>query len=317
AHGPNGPVRIVGQDGPMRGLDVAEGLVPGYARTAAAQEGTMRFETLASGYGLVEGPSVDAEDGLYFSDVLGGGVYRRAPDGTLETIVPKRRGVGGIALHADGGVVVSGRDLVHVRSGVSRALFSIPDLPGWNDICTDALGRVYGGALRFAVFDPDAKPTPGECWRVEGEGRASKLYGGLVHANGIGLSPDERRLYHSDTRRRVIVVHDLLRDGGVANRRELEIERPGAPDGLAFDEAGCLWVAIAGGGRVDRLTPDGRRDRSLEVPASLVTSLCFAGSDRRDLVVVTGDNREEPERRGSLLRIRVDVTGAPVHPARI
>ncbi len=277
----------------------------------------MRFETLAAGYGLVEGPTVDPEGGIVFSDVLGGGVYRRAPDGTLATLVPKRRGVGGIALHAEGGVVVSGRDLVHVRSGVTRTLFSIPDLPGWNDLCTDSAGRVYAGALRFAVFEPDADARPGECWRVEGEGRGTELYGGLVHANGIALSPDERALYHSDTRRRVIVVHDLRPDGTVAHRRELEVDPPGAPDGLAFDEAGCLWVAIAGGGRVDRLTPRGRRDTSLEVPASLVTSLCFAGSDRRDLVVVTGDNRLDPERGGSLLRTRVAVAGAPVHPARI
>jgi gluconolactonase len=276
-----------------------------------------RFETLAHGYGLVEGPTADPEGGLVFSDVLGGGVYRRAPDGSIETLVPKRRGVGGIALHREGGVVVSGRDLVHVRDGVTRVVFSIPGLPGWNDLCTDAQGRVYAGALRFAVFDPAARETPGECWRVEAEGQGQELYGGVVHANGIGLSPDGRTLYHSDTRRRVLVVHDLRDDGGAENRRELGIEAPGAPDGLALDEAGCLWVAIYGGGRVDRITPAGRRDSSLEVPATRVTSLCFAGPDRRDLVVVSSDNREQPERRGSIFRTRVAAAGAAVHPAGV
>ncbi len=275
------------------------------------------FETLASGYGLVEGPTVDPGGGLVFSDVLGGGVFRRAPDGSVETLVPRRRGVGGIALHAEGGIVVSGRDLVHVRAGVTRPVFTIPGLPGWNDLCTDSRGRVYAGSLRFAVFDRAAAPAPGECWRVEGAGGASELYGGLVHANGIALSPDERSIHHSDTRRRVVVVHDLLSDGSAVRRREFAVETPGAPDGLAFDEAGCVWVAIAGGGRVDRYTPEGRRDRSLEVPASLVTSLCFAGDDRRDLVVVTADNTEAPERRGSIFRTRVEAVGAPVYPARV
>jgi gluconolactonase len=275
------------------------------------------FETLASGYALVEGPTVDPEGGLVFSDVLGGGVFRRAPDGRIETLVPKRRGVGGIALHADGGVVVSGRDLVHVRDGVTRPVFSIPGLPGWNDLCTDSRGRVYAGSLRFAVFDRAAAPVPGECWRVEGGGDASELYGGLLHANGIALSPDERTIHHSDTRRGVVVSHDLLPEGRAARRREFAVEAPGAPDGLACDEAGCVWVAIAGGGRVDRYTPEGRRDRSLAVPANVVTSLCFAGDDRRDLVVVSADNLEAPERRGSIFRTRVDVAGAPVHPARV
>src|SRR5262245_14607313 len=112
----------------------------------------MQFEVLASGYGLVEGPNEDAAGAIVFSDVLGGGVHRVDPSGAVSTVVPKRRGVGGIALHADGGVVCSGRDIVHVRDGVTRTLFGIPGLPGWNDLCTDAAGRVYAGALRFPVF---------------------------------------------------------------------------------------------------------------------------------------------------------------------
>ena len=170
-------------------------------------------ETLASGYGLVEGPTVDDDGNLYFSDVLGGGVYRREPDGDITTVVPKRRGVGGIALHADGGVVVSGRDIVHARDGENRTLYSIDGLPGWNDICADAAGRVYAGSIRFAVFDPDATPVPGELWRIDREGDATCLYDNVLHANGVVLSPGEQTIYHSDTRNNVILVHTLADDG--------------------------------------------------------------------------------------------------------
>ena len=38
-------------------------------------------ETLASGYGLVEGPTVDEDGNLYFSDVLGGDAMQ--PDGMV------------------------------------------------------------------------------------------------------------------------------------------------------------------------------------------------------------------------------------------
>lgn len=274
-----------------------------------------RFETLASGYALVEGPTVAPDGSLYWSDVLRGGVYRLRSDGVVETVVPKRRGVGGIALHEDGGLVLSGRDLVHVREGVTRTLFRIPDLPGWNDLCTDARGRVYAGALRFAVFEPGAEPLPGECWRVDAPGEGVRLYGDVVHANGIALSPDERWIVHSDTRSGILVAHDLDAEGRAVARRSFPVE--GHPDGLAFDTDGCVWVAVAWGGRIDRFTPSGEVDRSLEVPASLVTSLCFAGSDRRDLIVVTADNREAPERHGTIFRTHLDVAGAPVHPARV
>ncbi|HEY3096228.1 MAG TPA: SMP-30/gluconolactonase/LRE family protein [Acidimicrobiia bacterium] len=273
-------------------------------------------ETLASGYGLIEGPTVDADGNLYFSDVLRGGVYRRDPHGGITTVVPKRRGVGGITLHADGGVVVSGRDIVHVRGGESRKLFAAEAVLGWNDICADSAGRVYAGSLRFAVFDPDVEPVPGELWRIDAQDRGVVLYDGVVHANGVALSPGERTIYHSDTRNNVILVHALADDGTVDDQRAFHFP-PGAPDGMAIDAQGLLWVASARGGCVARLTPDGEIDRVLDIPAQTVTSLCFAGNEARDLYVVTADNTEAPERGGTIFRIPVDVAGAPVHPARI
>src|ERR1700709_389559 len=101
-------------------------------------------ETLAWGYGLVEGPRADDQGNLYFSDVHKGGVRRRSPDGTIEVVVPKRRGVGGIAFHADGGLVMSGRNICHVLNGETRIVWA-PDAPGLNDIFVDAKGRVICG----------------------------------------------------------------------------------------------------------------------------------------------------------------------------
>ena len=273
-------------------------------------------ETLASGYGLVEGPTVDGERNLYFSDVLGGGVYRRTPDGEITTVVPKRRGVGGILLHADGGVVVSGRDIVHVHAGENRRLFAVDGVLGWNDICADSAGRVYAGSLRFPVFDPEVEPVPGELWRIDGPDQAIDLYHGVLHANGVALSPGERTIYHSDTRNNVILVHTIADDGSAGDRRALHFP-PGAPDGMAFDAQGLFWVASARAGCVARMTPDGEIDRVLDIPAQTVTSVCFAPDGEPDLFVVTADNTEEPERRGTIFRIDAGVGGAPVHPARI
>jgi sugar lactone lactonase YvrE len=273
-------------------------------------------ETLASGYGLIEGPTVDGDGNLYFSDVLGGGVYRRDCDGEITVVVPKRRGVGGITLHTGGGVVVSGRDIVHVRDGENRTLLAVDGVPGWNDICADSAGRVYAGSIRFPVFDPDAEPVPGELWRIDAEGEATVLYGDVVHPNGVALSPGERTIYHSDTRRNVILVHTLADDGTAGDRRAFHFP-PGAPDGMALDARGLLWVASARAGCVARLTPEGEIDRVLDVPAQTVTSLCFGGGDARDVYVVTADNTEAPQRGGTIFRIPVDVAGAPVHPARI
>jgi D-xylonolactonase len=270
----------------------------------------MDWEVLAHGYGLAEAPTIDIDGSLVFSDVLGGGVYRVDGAGTVTVVVPKRRGVGGIAIHADGGIVCSGRDLQHVREGHEpRTVLRVDGVAGWNDLCTDATGRVYAGALRFAVFDPEAQVVPGELWRISLDADPAVVFGDVVHANGVACTADGRTIYLSDTRRQRVIVFDVER----AARRDIDLSALGHPDGMALDEHDGLWVALVSGG-IARLTPEGNVDRRLGPPSAFTTSLCFAG---RDLYVTTGDHSENAELRGCVLRTAVDVSGAPVAPARV
>jgi len=52
------------------------------------------MDLVASGYGLIEGPVWDKLHGLYFSDVINGGVFRLDRAGQVAPVVPKRRGIG-------------------------------------------------------------------------------------------------------------------------------------------------------------------------------------------------------------------------------
>ena len=64
------------------------------------------MEKLATGYGLIEGPVYLPGEGLLFSDVLGGGVYRLDLEtGQIETVVAHRRGIGGMAPDRRGDLV--------------------------------------------------------------------------------------------------------------------------------------------------------------------------------------------------------------------
>jgi sugar lactone lactonase YvrE len=268
-------------------------------------------ETLAYGYGLVEGPRPAPDGSVYFSDVLGGGVHRWTPDGRVELAVPKRRGIGGIALHAAGGLVVSGRSVVHVRDGVSRTLLDAPPgVTGFNDLTVDAAGRVVVGALRFLPFAGES-PVPGDFWLVEEAGSARMLFDGVAWPNGVGFSPDGRVLYASDYHAGHVLAYA---DGA---HRVFWKSPSGEVDGLAVDAAGGVWVAIGRGAGVARVRPDGVLDHVLSVPAGFVASCAFGGADGRDLYIATQDNTEEPSRGGTLFRTRVDVPGAPVAAARI
>ncbi len=270
-----------------------------------------KLELLSSGWGLIEGPRVDAHDNFYFSDVPNGGVRKLKPDGEIELVVPKRRGVGGMVLHADGGLVVSGRNIQHVSDAGSQVLFA-PDVAGFNDMHTDAQGRIYVGSLRRDPFDESTAGETGELYRINLDGSVQEIYGDVGLTNGIGLSPDGGRLYHCDSIPGRVWVSDI-NDDAVSNRREFVAEHQ-IPDGLAVDVEGGVWVALAQGGRVQRYTPDGEPDVAVAVADPFVTSVCFGGSGMRDLYVVTGGGTQLG---GCIYRTRVGVAGMPTPLARV
>ncbi|MGH2812862.1 MAG: SMP-30/gluconolactonase/LRE family protein, partial [Actinomycetota bacterium] len=252
---------------------------------------------------------------LYYADSLGGGFYRRTPDGRIDTLASGRPGIGGLALHAAGGVVVSGAELVHIKDGQTRVLLKA-DGARFNDLEPNADGAVYAGAVRWNAWAGES-PKPGELWKVSPGGESEVAYGNVLLANGLGFSPDGGVMYHSDTSAQTIIVHDIADDGSLANRRNLASIDRGFPDGLAVDEDGGIWVALFQGGAVIRFLPDGSLDRTLEVPATMVTSLFFGGPDRRDLYITTADNTENPEKAGCIFRTRSEVPGVAVPRARV
>jgi sugar lactone lactonase YvrE len=280
------------------------------------------MQELATGYGLIEGPVWDPAKGLYFSDVLGGGIYLLDRSGEVSSAVPKRRGVGGLALHQDGGLVAGGRDIVHVSLAdhsmrVLLAQIAAEGAVGFNDLTTDIRGRVYAGSIAFAVFKAqDMKP--GNLYVIDGAGKARQISDGVLLTNGLGFSPDGRRLYHSDALRELIRVYDVNEDGSVGHWRAFAATGPGSvPDGLKVAADGSVWVADAHNGRVAVFEPDGRHRRDISVPRPMVTSLCFGGDDLRDLYIVTGSWQGPSETCGTIYRLRSDVAGLPLPLARV
>jgi D-xylonolactonase len=279
----------------------------------------MELETIAWGYGLVEGPRTDGDNNLYFSDVIGGGVFRRSPAGDIETLVPGRKTVGGLALHRDGGFVMTGPDVTHWNDGETRVLLERDGVNSFNDLHTDAEGRVYVGAIRSNLEDLRAEKVPGECYRINLDGSVDELYGGVEISNGIGFSPDGGTLFHVDSTSKGIIVHDVAADGTVSNRRHIgraAFER-GIPDGMCVDTDGNLWAAHVGGRRVVKLSPSGDVLDEIAVPAKAVTSVAFGGPDMADMYIVTADNLDDESKAGTIFRTRPGVTGLPTPLAAV
>lgn len=196
------------------------------------------MEERATGYGLIEGPVWDPARGLIFSDVTNGGAYCLSADGTIEAVVPYRKGMGGLSLHADGGLVVSGRNVSYKPPGGGDTVVILEadgergEL-GFNDLTTDAAGRVYVGSVAFRPVVDGETPRPGSLYMIDLDGTARRQAEGIELTNGLGFSPDGKRLYHSDSLTHAVWVYETRDDGSLSERVVFAHMGDGStPDGL-------------------------------------------------------------------------------------
>ena len=280
-------------------------------------------EPVANGYGLVEGPVWHDDYGLMFSDVIFGGVYTVNDDKEVEPVFEHRRGIGGMAVHAEGGLVVSGKNVSLKRFGETESILLLDRDPdngnvGYNDLTTDASGRIYVGSLGSSpVFDDGLEPRAGNLYLIELDGKSRIVAEDVQLTNGLGFSPSGRVLYHSDSRRGQIYRYEVVRNGDLKPREVFHEFENGAPDGLAVAEDGSVWVANAGAGGVSVIGPDGVQLAFISIPVPMCTSVCFGGAGLRTLYIVSGSNGVAGDRRGGVYRYEASVSGLPIPPATV
>lgn len=274
---------------------------------------------LGVGDQLGEGPLWDPESGLLFwVDIEGRCFHRFCPvTAKVETFDT------GITVSALGRVAGSDKLIMATTRGVALWNWSDRSLavtvadpeegrPGsrLNDGAVDRQGNFWVGSL-----GPGFESA---LYRLGPERSLRKMESGVGVSNGIAWSLDNRTMYFTDTRRRIIFAYDFDdSSSSIANRRVL-IEVPdgeGVPDGLTLDGEGFLWSVRWGGGRIARYDPTGRLEREIMLPVTYPTSCTFGGENLDELYVTSARAplpqhlaAREPH-AGDLFRIRGSVRG--------
>lgn len=219
-----------------------------------------------------------------------------------------------------GGLIVAIKTGVGLLDTATGAFTSIVDpeadlpLTRINDAKVDRAGRFW-----FGTTSEDGAAV-GALYRMDADRSVNVLDRGYTIPNGFAWSLDGRRMYVADTPLRELREYDGdFATGAVAGRRVFAVvpADAGTPDGTTVDSAGFVWSACNGGGRIVRYAPDGSLDRTIDVPATLVTNVTFGGDDLRTLFITTAsrglsaDELRAQPLAGAVLAVRVDVPGVP------
>lgn len=239
-------------------------------------------EIIAEGFTWAEGPLwLEEINALIFSDVPENKIYQwkegegisiyLQPSGYSDSIPGDwEKGSNGLSLSPDRQLIIcqhGNRRLVYMDSELENPTSTfknittgLSDMPfnSPNDLTITKEGNIYFTDPPYGLYGQDEDihkvlEFNGVYLYVEGE--TLILIDSLTRPNGIGLSPDERKLYvaNSDTERAVWMVYDLSEDGTIESGKvfyDATSKVPtsvGMPDGLEIHPNGWIFATGPGG----------------------------------------------------------------------
>ncbi|NNC39234.1 MAG: SMP-30/gluconolactonase/LRE family protein [Acidimicrobiia bacterium] len=238
---------------------------------------------------LGEGPRWDHRKGLLaWVDILGGHVHQTDPASGFTTTIQVGPEVGALALYGDDGYLLAIRNgfatVANARVVDFQPVFNEPDVR-MNDGVVDPVGRFVAGSM-----GRDARPETGSLYQRDRDGTVRTLFGGVTISNGLAWSASGDLMYYVDSGLQRIDLMDYDPASGEVSGRRVFVDVPdadGTPDGVAIDAEDCLWVALWGGGKVRRYSPDAEIIGEIEIPAARVSACGFGGPDLDRLFITT------------------------------
>lgn len=287
---------------------------------------------VTEGLEFPEGPVVMADGSVILCEIAGERVTRVTPDGRKTVLAKVPGGPNGLARGPDGQIYIcnNGGGFGFVRKdGLLRPGASPSDYSGGRierlDPVTGQLTELYrdidGHALlqpNDLVFDDhggfyftDFGRHMGRSLLLGGlfygcaDGRkARELVFGMNTPNGVGLSPNQSRVYMASTETGRMMKFDVLSPGDVTRPHpatmseflHAQVEGFRRYDSLAVEANGNICVGSLNPGNITVLSPDGNLVDTIPMPDPLPTNIAFGGPDMRTAYVTLSG-------RGQLVRM--------------
>ena len=249
----------------------------------------------------VEGPAVDKSGNVYavnFSREGTIGIVSIAGKAGLFIELPDSSVGNGIRFDSHGDMLIADYKRhnvlkVSMKTKKASVFAHEPKMTQPNDIAIDSKDRIYAS-------DPNFVSNTGRIWLIDTKGNITMLDSLNGPANGIEISPDEKKLYVNAGRK--VWSYDLSPKAELSNK-SLLIEFPDfGTDGMRCDAAGNLFIARIGKGVVAKVSPKGDILKEIELIGKKPTNVAFGGKDGCTVYVTLMD-------MGNLESFRVNTPG--------
>ena len=256
-------------------------------------------QVLAEGVYFGEGPRW-REGRLWFSDFHAHAVMSVSLAGDLRTEVELDDQPSGLGWAPDGSLLIVSmikRQLLRRRADgrleVHADLSGVADFH-CNDMVVDALGRAYVGNFGFDLGAAVAERGMEGVWAnaptarlalVLPDGQVRVAASDMHFPNGSVITPDGRTLIVAETLASRLTAFDIGPDGALSNRR-VWAPTPGAPDGIALDASGAIWVASPRSGECVRVAEGGQVLETIDAGQACYACM-LGGEDGRTLFMMT------------------------------
>lgn len=264
---------------------------------------------VASGFQFTEGP-VWSANGKYllFSDIPANKILKLTPDGRTTVFRQPSGNSNGLTYDEQERLIAcehSNRRVTRTEKDATITVlankFEGVKLNSPNDVVVKCDGSIYFTDPPYGIQPEQQEQSVRGVYRLSSEERELSLVADdFTRPNGLAFSPDESRLYIDDSKLRHIRIFDVQSDGSLSNGRifcDMNIERPGSPDGMKIDIQGNVYCTGPGGVWV--LDPDGTHLGTIVTPE--LPSNCAWGDDDRQSLYITA--------RTSIYKIRTNVPG--------
>jgi len=250
-----------------------------------------KVEKLADGFKFTEGPAVDADGNVFFTDQPNNKIHKWSIDGRLSVWHESPGRANGLYFDKRGNLLACAdmdNELWSIDTD-GKATVLVKDykgklLNGPNDLWEDPKGGIYFTDPLYKrpywTREPAMQQDGQHVYYLAPGGRKLiRVTEDLVQPNGLIGTPDGKLLYVADIGDRKTYVYNIEADGKLSAKK---LFCSMGSDGMTIDNEGNIYLTGRG---VTVFNPAGEKIEHIPIDAGWTANVTFGGADRHTLFI--------------------------------